>query len=146
MCLSATFGLTGWLQDTQKICRSVSSLSPSFTFVKDIKEASNVRSARERRWEEWGRGAPPRPAGRPAAWPWRWCPPVRGSVSPSRSGAAGRSAAPAGCAPAASCRAPRRCRDSAATAGCAEEGSHRSGCGKHSCVGAGPGSVLVGDD
>lgn len=31
MCRSATFGLTGWLQDTQKICRSVSSLSPSFT-------------------------------------------------------------------------------------------------------------------
>lgn len=39
MCRSATFGLTGWLQDTQKICRSVSSLSPSFT-CGEMKEAS----------------------------------------------------------------------------------------------------------
>lgn len=33
MCRSATLGLTGWLQDTQKICRSVSSPSPSATWT-----------------------------------------------------------------------------------------------------------------
>lgn len=70
--------------------------------------------------------SPPRPAAPPAAWPWRWCLPARGSVAPSPWGAAGRSAAPGGCAPAASYRAPRRCRDSAATAGYAEGGSRRS--------------------
>lgn len=72
--------------------------------------------------------SPPRPAGRPAAWPWRWCPPARGSVAPSRWGGCGRSAAPGGCAPAASCRAPLRCMGSAATAWCAAGGSRRSGC------------------
>lgn len=77
-----------------------------------------------------GLGSPPHPAERPAAWPWRWCLPVRGSVSPSQWGAAERSAALAGSVLAASCRAPQRCRDSVATAGCAGEGSHRFGCGK----------------
>lgn len=47
MCLSATFGLTGWLQDTQKICRSVSSLSPSFTCI-DRKETSTSVLPRSR--------------------------------------------------------------------------------------------------
>lgn len=70
--------------------------------------------------------SPPRPAEQPAAWPWRWCLPVRGSVAPSPWGADERSAVLGGYAPVASCRAPQRCRDSAATAGYAEGGSHRS--------------------
>lgn len=72
--------------------------------------------------------SPPRPAEPPAALLWQWCPPARGSAAPSRWGAAGRSAGPAWSAPAVSCRAPRRCRGSAATAGCAAGGSRRCGC------------------
>lgn len=75
----------------------------------------------------WDVRSPPRPAEPPAASLWRWCPPVRGSVAPSRWGGAGRSAGPGVSAPAASYRVPRQCRGSAATAGCAEGGSHRSG-------------------
>lgn len=91
--------------------------------------ASNEQRMDEIAISKGAAGSPPRPAEPPAAWPWRWCLLVRGSAAPSLWGVAWHSAVLDGCAPGASSRAPLRCRDSAATAGYAEEGSRRFGCG-----------------
>ena len=126
MCLSATFGLTGWLQDTQKIWRSVSSPSPSVTWEEtDRSDRATGRSHRDRQVRQTQCLVPPRAVGPAAVWRWRWCLRAHENVFPSVWGGVSPPAVPSWFAPAVSAPSPLQCRDSAATAGSSEARSRR---------------------